>query len=297
MTPAPLVILSAPHSEAATVAAALGNHPGAIALPELHLLHSSRVADLLQLYARATNRLADGLLRCIAELYCDGQSDAGITQAENFLKRRAEWSTTALLQQIVADWAPRRVVLHDTSAALRITDLDRYFEALPWAAFLHLQRHPLHFVHAARTHVDARLNIPPDYQDHGSPHPRLEPQLMWLRVHETLSRELAARGEQSMRTGALRLEDLYADPEAALRDLCAWLGWRCDATVVAAMLAPPRGLFCARGPQAAPGGFERPPDPQTPFVAPLAERHRTIPGAEASLATETGQLAEQLGYR
>ena len=214
MTPAPLVILAPPHSEAAAVAAMLGNHPGAIALPELHLLHTSRVADLLQLYARASNRLADGLLRCIAQLCCEGQSEAGIAQAQAFLRRRAEWSTTALLQQIVAGWAPRRVVLHDTSAALRVTDLDRYFEALPWAAFLHLQRHPLHFAHAALAHLDARIDIPPDYKDHGSPYPRLEPQLMWYRVHHTLRRELAARREEGARTRSLRLEDLFATPEA-----------------------------------------------------------------------------------
>lgn len=297
MTPAPLVILSSPHAEAGTVATLLGNHPDAIALPELHMLHAGSVADLLQLYARASSRIADGLLRCIAERYCEGQNDSGIAQARAFLERRAEWSTTALLQQIVADWAPRRVVLHDTSAALRITDLDRYFDALPWAAFLHLQRHPMHFSQAAMTHVDARLAVPPDYKDHGSPYPRLEPQLMWYRVHQTLNRELAARRAEGVRTHSLRLEDLYAEPETALRTLCDWLGWSQHAGAIARMLAAPAGPFCIPGPKAAPGGFERPPDPEAPFVAALAERHREVPGSDAVLATETLQLARALGYR
>lgn len=296
MTPAPLTILSAPHSGAATVAAALGNHPAAIALPELHLMHTERIADLLQLFGHTSDRIADGLLRCIAELYCGGQTEDGIAQARTYLERRADWTTAALLDQIIESCAPRTVILHDTASPLRVTDLDRCFDAIPWGAFLHLQRHPLHFSRDAREHLSARLDIPPDYKDHGGHNPRIDPQLMWYRVHDTIARELQARSANGMRTRSLRLEDLYAAPGDALAALCAWTGWHCDSETIALMMGPPRGPFAARGPRSAPGGFEMPAEHGRGLVVPLSERQRAPWSRDSGFATEVRQLARQLGY-
>jgi hypothetical protein len=294
MIPSPVIVLSSPHAEAARVAAMLGAHPRAMPLPELRLFHTDRVHDLMVMFERAGQRPGDGLLRAVAELCCDGQTDEGIIQARQYLERRAEWSTSELLMALLQKVSPKVAVLHDTAAPMRVSELDRWFEALPSAHYIHLRRHPVHFIDAAQREVGGRLNVPPDYKDHAGAYPRIEPQLLWYRVHHTLARELPTHGDAQLHE--LRLEDLCARPRPTLEALCDALGWSADEAAIEAMLHPERTRFARRGPITAPQGLEASFINEPCFHPSLAEMHRDGLVSASGLAQEVVALAARYGY-
>lgn len=293
MTPEPVVILAAPYSDAARVAAMLGAHPRAFPLPHLRLFHCETVAELLDLFSHTSERAGDGLLRAITTLFCGGQTEAGIAAARQFLERRGDWSTAALFHAITDAVAPRVAVCHDTAAPLRITELDRWFEAAPHAAYVHLVRHPATFDRIARADCRERLYLPPDYCDHAHGQPQLDPQLLWFRVQQTLAMYL---GDDGRACWHLRLEDLLADAHGQLSALCGWLGWPRRESDLIAMLHPERTPFAMRGPDAAPSGlddaFLRAPE----FTAPLGARTRTGTLAQSGLVDDVVRAARRQGY-
>lgn len=293
MKPEPVVVLAAPHSDAARVAAMLGRHRRALPLPHLQLFHCETVGELLDLYERTQTRVADGLLRAVAALFCGGQTDAGVAAARRFLRRRGGWSTPALLDAITDAVAPRIAVFHDTAAPLQPVALDRWFRAAPDAAYLHLIRHPLAFDTAARAWCRDQLYVPPDYCDHAGDEPWLDPQLLWYRVQLTLARELDPRTQRVLR---LRVEDLGHDATARLTELCEWLGWSPDAPSLEAMRHPEFGPFAGRGPQAAPEGLCRTFLDDPTFTPAVHERAQAGVLDHSQLAAEVTSMGRRLGY-
>lgn len=292
MKPEPVVILAAPHSDAARVAAMLGAHPRAFPLPHLHLFHCDTVAELLDLFAHTSERAGDGLLRAVAALFGDGQTDRGVATARDFLERRGDWSTVALFHALTDAIAPRVAVCHDTSAPLRITELDRWSEAAPNAAYVHLMRHPVAFDQHARADCRERLYLPPDYTDHADGQVQLDPQLLWYRVQQTLTTHIDADNGAFQ----LRLEDLHADARATLSSVCEWLGWSRREADLAAMLRPERTPFAMRGPDAAPFGLDQAFLSASDFAAPLGATPRTGVLARSGLAPDVVRVARSYGY-
>lgn len=294
MKPEPVVVFATPHSQAAHVAALLGGHPNALMLPELQLFSCERVGDRLALSTHGDDRGDDGLLRAIAYLFHGGQQEQHIAGARRFLERRRDWSTSALLDLITDKVAPRVAVLPDITAPLHIVELDRWLSAAPDASLVHLLRHPVEFAAAAEQAIAERLYIPPDYSDH-SGHPRLAPELMWFRVHDTLERELD-RDANTTRYRRLRLEDLHSALEPALKALCQWLGWRIDAPTIHAMTRTEATPFAGRGPANAPAGAEPGFLDHPWFESPLGARANTGRLARAGLAAEITERARTYGY-
>lgn len=290
MKPEPVVVLATPHSQAAHVAALIGGHPRAFALPEMRLFAAERVSELLALSAHGDARGNDGLLRAVAYLFHGGQSAADIDHARRFLERRADWSTAALFELITDRLAPRTAVFHDLSAPLHIIELDRWRATAAGAAFIHLMRHPVTFVEAATRVMRERLYIPPDYSDHTG-HPQLRPEVLWFRVHDTLERELG-----TPRCRRLRLEDLQAALDDELGALCRWLGWADDATAVHRMSRTAAAPFGGPGPRNAPGGAEADFLSAPRFVTPLGARADSGHLRPSPLSADVTRRAQRFGY-
>jgi len=295
--PEPVVVFGTPHSQAAHVGALLGGHPRALALPDVRLFSCEHVGDLLALYTHGDERGLDGLLRAVAYLFCGGQQDQHIVDARRFLHHRSAWSTAALLDLITDRVAPRVAVFHDITAPLHIVELDRWLAAAPGAAFLHLLRHPVVFSGAAERAINERLYIPPDYSDH-SGHPRLAPQLLWFRVHDTLEREFETHDSAAPPAAyrQVRLEELQGALGATLESLCQWLGWQHDDAILRDMCDTRRTPFAGRGPDSAPAGAESDFLNQPEFMSPLGARADTGRLAQSSLAPEIIARARSYGY-
>lgn len=291
----PVVILAAPHSEAARVAAMLGRHPRAYHLPELRLFYCDSIGELLSLFEHTGERVADGLLRALAQIFFGGQTDAGITGAQRYLRRRADWSTAALFHAICEAVAPRVPVLHDCCAPMRVTELDRWFDAAPQARFIHLVRHPLGFSQAANEQLSTRVYYPPDYADSYDGHHRLDPQLLWYRVNDTLTRELNAR--EDSHEYQLVLETLLRDAPAELSSLCAWLQWEANSNTTELMLHPEQSAFSVPGPLSAPKGIDSTFLESPEFSAPLSLGATISHLQYAGFAQEVISAASAYGYR
>lgn len=294
MTPEPVVVLSAPHSQAAHVAALLGGHPRALALPEMRLFSCDSVEELLTLPEHGNYRCNDGLLRAIAFLFYGGQQPRHITAAQRFLEHRRDWRTSVLLEHILDRVAPRVTVLHDITAPLHIVELDRWFAATPSATFLHLLRHPVTFSEAAKQALQERLHIPPDYSDH-SGYPQLAPHLLWFRVHDTLRRELTSENN-TVFSRQLRLEDWQQSPHSMLNKLCRWLGWHHDDKTIEAMTRTFETPFAGYGPENAPTGAEATFLENPEFTVPLGARAQSGRLAQSRMPQDIIELAREIGY-
>lgn len=299
--PQPLFALAAPFSGSTWLIARLGMHPGLFALPELNLFMADRVGELLEIAALDRGPQLDGLLRAIAELEFDEQSDRSIDAARSWLQDRADHTTAAVLEALVALAAPRRLVVPDAGSPMRPMDLRRLRAASPQALLLHLVRHPWTQGCLLAAACEERLFVPPDYKDF-SPHPpQVDPQIPWLRANQNVQATLSkVSGAQHQR---LRFEDFDADPEAHLRALCIWLKLEAGAAEIEAMAHPQRWCFAGYGPRSAPYGLEAEAlDPPPDAVRALADDPHldvALPWRRdgQGFAGETQALAREYGYR
>lgn len=299
MTPQPLFVLGSPYGEVSRVAAMLGAHPRAALMPELALTLTDRVETLLDTLDLGGGHLGDGLFRAIAEIFYGAQTEDSLRMARLWLERRADWSTTDVIWAIAERIAPHQLIIPDTLSAWRPDYLLRLQRQFPDARWLHVLRHPRLFGSAAVAALRDRLFVPPDFKDHATDPPRIDPQLPWFRVHTQLATAAAQRAAGLAYT--LRAEDLLAQHEAMLTELTAWLGWPIDEAALAAMQHPEHSPFAAYGPPGAVLGldeafiefpsFEPRLRPVADMYSPLAWRRDG-----QSFCVEVRELAGQFGY-
>jgi hypothetical protein len=296
----PIIVLGAPSAAPSRVAAMLGAHPVAIALPELRLFMADTVGELLEIFEVGGSGYADGLLRTVAVLEFGDDDDQHIVRAGHWLKRRADYRGGELLDYFAAQLAPRRLVTVDTETGWHPNSVDRLHQHCPDAQLLQIVNHPRPYCRTTATALAGRLFVAPDYKDYAVTPPVIDPQLAWLRIHCNLQRLVRMFPEVQARW--LRIEDLHVAPEPILSALCAWLGWPAERRMLEAMQQPGSGRFCRHGPPLAPGGF----DPEF-LRAPDFERHlplrETLDGeiewrsGGRQFDPELAEQARALGYR
>jgi len=297
---APLLLLSAPGAEGSRLAAMLGRHPRAYAFPELHLHLADTVEALLSVYEVTQGNVQDGLLRTVAELYCGGQSAAGIAAARAWLRRRADWSVTDLLAGFSERVAPRLPLLGESALAWRPHDVEGWLARVPDARVLHLVRHPRPQCAEVAARLRGPVFVPPDYKDYGVSPTVIDPQLAWYRINRNIEQAVAALPPVQQRR--VQAEELFAAPEDTLGRLCAWLGLDCGAAELARMLHPEDSPYAAIGGREAPYGFEPEFHESPRFAGRLRPRSALEGPAEwrgdgRPLAAEVVSLARSYGYR
>src|SRR5262245_28269810 len=93
--PDPLFLLSPPRCFTSVVCAMLGQHEALYGLLETGLFNAPTM-DLWWKRSRPA-----GLLRCVAQLFFDEQTEESIMKAEAWLRRRASLSTGYVFEQIL----------------------------------------------------------------------------------------------------------------------------------------------------------------------------------------------------
>lgn len=295
---APVFILAAPFSGASLLAAQLGAHPQLCVIPETNLFCADDVGALLEIFEISQGANADGLLRALAELEFGAQTDANVALAREWLAAHKDWTTSAVLAHLAARAAPRRLVLPDTDAVLRIADLKRLQRGFADAAIIQLVRHPWTQGALLAHWLAERLFVAADFRDFSVMPAAVDPQIAWYRTQRNL--EMFLQPAYAARWQRVQIEtfDDAATAAEALSALCAGLGLDAAALVE----APVPWSFAGFGPPAAAYGFEPellevlPPVPDAWGAARLAGPLSWRRDGKA-LAAEVIELAERYGYR
>jgi hypothetical protein len=297
---APLLVLSAPGSEASRLAAMLGRHPDAYGFPELNLHLAPTLEGLLGVFQISQGNEQDGLLRSVGELFCGGQGEGGIAAARTWLARRGDWNTADLLRALGERITPRLPVLSESALGWRPHELEGWLAQVPDVRVLHLLRHPRPQCAEVAVRLHGPMFVPPDYKDYGVDPAVIDPQLAWFRINHNIDQGLAALPPQQVRR--MQVEELFLAPERTLSELCAWAGLPFSPAALQRMLRPEDSPYAAIGSPAAPYGMESGFHESPQFTGRLRPR-LTLQGPlewrsdHKPFAAEVVELAQGYGYR
>jgi Sulfotransferase family len=310
----PLFILAPPRSFTSVVCAMLGEHPQMYGVCELHLGPARTMAHWWRMCDAASFGMADGLLRVIAELRFGGQTAYAIECARGWLRRRAHWTSGYMIEALSRFVAPKVLVEKSPSIVYRIDYMRRTFQMFPQARFLHLTRHPIAQGRSVMEMVrvaEQRGPVPywmlnlasyPYWPKSNGPERNLDPdpQRGWLALNANICEFLkCVPPRQQMR---VRGEDLLAESDRVLPDVCRWLGIRTDTTAIRAMLHPEHSPYAGFGPPNAymgnDGAFMANPRlrPKRASEPPLGDQVEWPTGVRPLLPA-VKELAGQFGYR
>jgi len=243
----PLFIIAPPRSYTSVIGGMIGQHPQVYGLPEVNLSHGDTLGEMWNTVSNAMNFGTAGLLRLLAQLHEEVQTDESVTRARQWIMRRSHWSGRKVFDHIQEAVGPRMLVDKSPRNTMRIENLHRLLQMFPGASFLHLTRHP-------RTTGNSTLELLKAYGK-GDPlnrRPEFDPEQTWLRSQSHImefSRDLAVG--QYMR---IKGEVLLQNPGLYLPQICDWLGLSSDAASITAMLHPETSAYACIGPASAPFG-------------------------------------------
>jgi hypothetical protein len=318
----PIILLGTPQSFNSLVGAMLGQHPELYDLPETHLLGFETVGQWHRACPEARFRMADGLLRAVAQVCFGGQTDAEVNEAVGWLRRRFHFTSGYLLEELAERIHPRILIEKSPSLVSDPTALVRVREMFPLARFLHLVQHPRSFGRGLTDAVSAAAAaggpVPPwllhlacfphrfadDEPDDLSAEqsaPEPDPQRAWYALHRNACSFLESVPEMYKRR--VRVEDVVSEPGRVLADVCRWLKVRDDEEAVEQMMHPERSPFARVGPSGAPFGndptfLENPTFPQQVKNELATNLDDPLPWRRdgTGLATEVKELACEFGY-
>lgn len=219
-----IFLLSAPRSGSTLLRVMLAGHPDLFCPPELHLLPFNTLEA--QQLALGSSYLQEGLQRAVMELM---QLDAD--QVEILL---AEWRQHHLTMPAVYDKlqqmaAPRRLVDKSPTYSLSLETLKRAEQVFAGAKYIHLVRHPYAVMDSfVRNRMHKIFDL-----DSADPYGLAEQ--VWQVSNRNITTFL--QGVDPSRSQVLRYEDLVADPETAMVQLCNFL----EVPFEAAVLRPYEG--------------------------------------------------------
>lgn len=244
--PPPVFVLAAPGVPGQTLAAALGQNPGAFDLPECNLELSVTIDNLLREMTGMRQGQLHGLLRALSHLLAGEQSMASVEMARRWLARHMHLPTGAVAQRLAAMVAPRRMVAPVTSALFEPGGTERLLAAFPDADFVHLQMHPVSQGRAVMGQSGGAAAMLMGAVDESTTPPTPDAQELWAMAEAGVAVFREAAGPD--RFHMLRVEALTADPAAALATLARGLSLPSDAAAVARMLRPEASPFTGPGP-------------------------------------------------
>lgn len=284
-------VLAPPRSCSSLITAMLGQHPDLYAPAELECFTGDTLGECFAFAERVPVVTLHGLLRTVAQLQGDAQTDATIAVAQQWLEARSHWRGAELIAWIETRIAPRRLLDKSPIHVLRWPCLQRLAAVCAGQPVVHLSRHPISAVRSligAYSRLGLRLTASEALRTWSVGHRHC------LRYREELAQAPSL---------LLRSEDLLTDPEGALARVCRYLGITDHPTAIEAMLQPERSPYACLGPAMAPTGN----DPHwmaspalrrgsAPSSEPSLQELWDLPGVEPELAMLSVQLGWQLGY-
>lgn len=301
---APLFLLAPPRSFTSVINAMIGQHPQAFGLPELNLFAVDNMIDLWCPRVKEFNfnsKLRHGILRAVAEIYVGEQTDEAIEFAEHWCAAREHLSCGEVFNEIRQKIDPLIPVDKTPGYSIDYRRLERIYEVCPDARFIHLTRHPVKQCESTMALSDAMFPKFVNAIEYQETRAVLEPQLAWhdLNINILNFLEQKVPGGQHMR---VRGEEIMANPEEKLAEICRWVGIRDDAEAIDEMMHPERSPFACLGPVTALFGN----DPNflrrsnfkkhVPSVPPLDEPVSWRDDGKG-LYPEVIELAREFGYQ
>ena len=241
----------------------LGQHPQIYGIPETSLFCAETVAEWMSLCRVAKFPMSHGLLRAVAQLIFGEQSDASVSQAWAWLRRRNNCTTGYIFELLVEKIAPRHLVEKSPSVVYRVENLVRIREMFPNARYVHLVRHPRGYCESImkyirRTGADGAVpawllglvSFPPaDGQAEYTRAGVLDPQHGWFSLHKNITDFLTTvPSERKLR---VRGEELLSSTDMTLRKILGWLSVRVDDEALDEMKHPERWPYAMIGPPSA----------------------------------------------
>ena len=292
----PLFVLTCIRSFSSVVSNMLGQHPQTYGLPELNLFLADTLGEVIDRLETNRPQGLNGLLRTIAELEYQTQTQETIRRARAWLAQRRQWPIQRAFDFIRQRSGDRMVVEKSPSTVLDETRLVRLYQHFPEAYYLHLARHPRTTCKSIyeiqqKTAILAKRRS----------NKQANPESLWLRANLNILR--FTRKLQPGQTLCIQGELLLSQPEVYLPQIAEWLDIRTDADAIAEMLHPERSPYAHVGPPNAPFGHDpnflnnprfenkpiRPTRLEGPFDWPATGRNRF---SHATLKT-----ARILGYQ
>jgi len=290
----PLLIVLCPlRSFSSVVAAMLGQHPEMYGVPELNLFLKENVGEMLDMHDRVRAAGIMGLLRTLAQLHEEEQTEKSVQRARAWLDARRHLTTKEVMDHLMELISPRILVDKSPRTVMKAETLQRVHRLYPAANYLHLTRHP-------RSMGNSLLNMAGQYSDWGGRFDikRLDPERFWFGGHQNIVdfTERLPWG-QVMR---IKGEALLGAPDVYLPQIAEWLGLRTDREAIEAMKRPEQSPYASLGPK----GAEYGNDPNFLANPSLREGKPTEPrlGGPLEWAKErefdhaTLKLAKQFGY-
>src|SRR5262249_20525662 len=175
------------------------------------------------------------------------QSETAARWALTWIRRRLNWTTGAMFRALAARDYPLILVDKSPTNAESPACLRRLQRTVPGAGFLHLLRHPRGHGTAA---LDALREIGIDGESlHASLAAGGDPQQLWYSFHSRICTFLAPFSP--LRKLRLRGEDVLANPDRSLAEICGWLGIRTDHEAIEQMKHPEQSPIACIGPPCA----------------------------------------------
>ncbi len=299
--PDPLFLVAPGRSYTSLIGGMLGQHPEIYGMPELSISHVDTVGEVLQSLRGPLSFGLAGVLRLLAELHEQEQSEEAVIRARGWLMQRAHWRIAQLFEHIQSEVGEKHLFDKSPLTVLKRENLDRMAEIFPSACYLHLTRNPITTGQSAfklRKDIQAGKVESETMQTRR----RLDPEASWLRGHQNITSFTAGLPVgQCLR---IKAEMLLSDPPKYLAQICEWLGISSAPSAIEEMLHPERSPFATLGPPSArygndPNFLKNPAldmsrlknlqEPDIEMAAPWREDGST-------LSPETIKLARQFGY-
>jgi hypothetical protein len=299
-TPSPVFILASPRSFTSLVCAMLGQHPEAYGIPEINLLLTDTLADLVTMSQGSRMFLLHGLLRTVAQVYSGEQTLQANQMAHRWITRRLDQSTETIYYELCQRSSPLRLIDKSPAYSKNLTVLNRIRKAFPDAYYLYLVRHPKEQGKSMMKAPQAVATLAAsDSLDYSTEPPTIDPQIAWFRRQAKILEFLEMIPARQVMY--LRGEDLCSDPRSHLEQLCQWLDFSWNDAIYEQMLHPEDSPYACMGPYGAqwgnnPGFQQSPVFRQSsrklvPLDGPLPWRRDNQP-----FKPEVMALAKALGY-
>jgi hypothetical protein len=272
--------------------------------------------------------MKDGLLRSVAQLFFGGQAPHTIEYAEGWLRRRSNFTTALLFEELASRVSPRRLVEKSPSIVYKLEYMRRALKMFPQARFIHLTRHPLgqgasvmkalrraerlseepfwllnlasypHWPEGKAAQIEALNSNPPP--DHPGPSCfDADPLRAWYALNANIREFL----RDVPRSQWLRVkgEAVVSEPDSSLIDITRWLGIATDAEALEAMKHPERSDYAFFGPENAPlgndGDYLSNPTLRVDRAKPWSlDEHLPWATEESRVSEEVRSLASEFGY-
>jgi hypothetical protein len=219
----------------------LGRHPALYAFPELVLFATESMTS-----RRPPDLQTSGLLRAIAELLYEGQTDSAVAKAELWVDRRRMWPVADIFDELLRLASPRTGVEKSPANTFADDHLNRICRLYPRARFLHLVRHPV-----ATASSIIRLSVY-NAECNGTSVPSNLPVRAfrtWYDVHRRILVVLNNLPDE--RKLRMRGEEILGDPEGALPRITDWLQIEGTDATIELMKHPEDSPYARLGPPSA----------------------------------------------